>query len=126
VGALWRKEQRGTRPSTRRRSTLAPLRIRNFRLFFAGQLTSSIGNWLTVVAQTFARSAKLSDKIKTLYLDFWELDEFPYVDTGNVDFQTNAPTGFYFPKSAAKPATEAKPAKKKSAMKSNGRKRRAA
>jgi len=31
---------------------LAALRIRNFRLFFAGQLTSSIGNWLTVVAQT--------------------------------------------------------------------------
>jgi MFS family permease len=28
------------------------LRIRNFRLFFAGQLVSAIGNWLTVVAQT--------------------------------------------------------------------------
>jgi MFS family permease len=33
-------------------STFAALRIRNFRLFFAGQLVSSIGNWLTVVAQT--------------------------------------------------------------------------
>ena len=33
-------------------STFAALRIRNFRLFFAGQLVSSIGNWLTGVAQT--------------------------------------------------------------------------
>ena len=35
-----------------RGSTFAALRIRNFRLFFAGQLVSAIGNWLTVVAQT--------------------------------------------------------------------------
>jgi MFS family permease len=33
-------------------SMFAALRIRNFRLFFSGQLVSSIGNWLTVVAQT--------------------------------------------------------------------------
>ncbi len=75
----------------------------------------------TVVAQTFARSAKLSNKIKDMYTEFWELKEFPYKDTGNVDFQTNAPTGFYFPKSPVKPAAEPKPAAKK-----NGKKSRAA
>jgi len=68
-----------------------------------------------VVAQTFARSSKLSNKIKDMYLDFWQLGEFPYVDTGAVDFQTNAPTGFYFPKSAVKPAPEKKNGRKKSA-----------
>ena len=26
--------------------------MRNFRLFFSGQLISQIGNWLTLVAQT--------------------------------------------------------------------------
>ena len=80
------------------------------------------GNVSTVVAQTFARSAKLSSKIKDMYLDFWQLDEFPYADTGNVDFQTNAPTGFYFPKSAVKPT----PAPKATKTKANGRKRKAA
>jgi len=82
------------------------------------------GQVSTVVAQTFARSAKLSNKIKDLYLDFWRLDAFPYADTGNVDFQTNAPTGFYFPKSAVKPVPEKKEAKKTPAK--NGRKRSAA
>jgi hypothetical protein len=72
-----------------------------------------------VVAQTFARSAKLSNKIRDMYLDFWQLDQFPYADTGNVDFQTNAPTGFYFPKSAVKPAARTK-------AKTNGRKKSAA
>jgi acetone carboxylase alpha subunit len=76
------------------------------------------GRVSTVVAQTFARSAKLSNKIKDMYLDFWQLDEFPYTDTGSVDFQANAPTGFYFPKSPVKPASA--PAKK------NGRKKSAA
>src|SRR4051812_50227951 len=28
------------------------MRFRNFRLFFAGQMISQIGNWLTLVAQT--------------------------------------------------------------------------
>jgi MFS family permease len=32
--------------------TFASLRVRNFRLFFGGQLISQIGNWLTLVAQT--------------------------------------------------------------------------
>ena len=31
--------------------TFASLRIRNFRLFFGGQLISQVGNWLTLVAQ---------------------------------------------------------------------------
>ncbi|MGH7804129.1 MAG: hypothetical protein ACREQJ_07255, partial [Candidatus Binatia bacterium] len=57
-----------------------------------------------VVGQTFARSAKLSNKLRDLYLEFWKLEKFPYTDTGSVDFQTAAPTGFYFPKSAVKPA----------------------
>ncbi len=57
----------------------------------------------TVVAQTFARSAKLSEKIVDLYLDFWEIDKFPYTDTGTADFHTEAPSGFYYPKSPQKP-----------------------
>jgi MFS family permease len=32
--------------------TFASLRVRNFRLFFGGQLVSQVGNWLTLVAQT--------------------------------------------------------------------------
>ena len=34
------------------RETFVSLESRNFRLFFAGQLISQIGNWLTLVAQT--------------------------------------------------------------------------
>jgi MFS family permease len=34
------------------RSTFRSLRVRNFRLFFGGQLISQVGNWLTFVAQT--------------------------------------------------------------------------
>lgn len=60
------------------------------------------GKVTPVVAQTFARSVKLSDKLKKLYLDFWKLDEFPYTDTGSADFTTQAPTGFYYPKSSAR------------------------
>ena len=35
-----------------RGSTFASMRIRNFRLFFTGQLISQVGNWLTLIAQT--------------------------------------------------------------------------
>jgi MFS family permease len=34
------------------RETFYSLRVRNFRLFFTGQLISQVGNWLTLVAQT--------------------------------------------------------------------------
>ena len=34
------------------RETFASLRIRNFRLFFGGQLISQVGNWMTLLAQT--------------------------------------------------------------------------
>jgi MFS family permease len=34
-----------------RLSTFESLRVRNFRLFFSGQLISQIGNWLTLIAQ---------------------------------------------------------------------------
>jgi MFS family permease len=34
------------------RDTFRSLRIHNFRLFFAGQLVSQVGNWLSLVAQT--------------------------------------------------------------------------
>src|SRR5258706_10718951 len=33
------------------RDTFRSLRVRNFRLFFTGQLISQVGNWLTLVAQ---------------------------------------------------------------------------
>jgi len=32
--------------------TFRSLRVRNFRLFFVGQLVSQVGNWMTLVAQT--------------------------------------------------------------------------
>lgn len=32
--------------------TFASLRVRNFRLFFGGQLISQVGNWMTLLAQT--------------------------------------------------------------------------
>ncbi|MEY2554797.1 MAG: hypothetical protein QOC57_2657 [Ilumatobacteraceae bacterium] len=35
----------------RRVGTFESLRVRNFRLFFGGQLISQIGNWLTLIAQ---------------------------------------------------------------------------
>ena len=35
----------------RRLGTFESLRVRNFRLFFSGQLISQIGNWLTLIAQ---------------------------------------------------------------------------
>ncbi len=56
-----------------------------------------------VAAQTFARSARMSEKIKDMYLDFWQLKKFPYTDTGTADFHTQSPTGFYYPKSPQKP-----------------------
>src|SRR5215472_12770537 len=34
------------------RETFRSLHVRNFRLFFTGQLISQVGNWLTLVAQT--------------------------------------------------------------------------
>jgi len=34
------------------RETFASMRVRNFRLFFGGQLISQVGNWLTLIAQT--------------------------------------------------------------------------
>jgi MFS family permease len=34
------------------RATFQSLHVRNFRLFFAGQLVSQIGNWLTMIAET--------------------------------------------------------------------------
>ncbi|HSD10017.1 MAG TPA: hypothetical protein VLF14_03480, partial [Candidatus Binatia bacterium] len=61
------------------------------------------GDVAPVAAQMFARSAKLSSKIRDLYLEFWKLDEFPYADTGAIDFQTPAPSGFYYAKSPVKP-----------------------
>ncbi len=34
------------------RETFRSMHVRNFRLFFGGQLISQVGNWLTLVAQT--------------------------------------------------------------------------
>ena len=34
------------------RETFRSLHVRNFRLFFSGQLISQVGNWLTLIAQT--------------------------------------------------------------------------
>jgi len=40
------------RLGTMTRETFASMHVRNFRLFFAGQLVSQVGNWLTLIAQT--------------------------------------------------------------------------
>lgn len=63
---------------------------------------ASRGDVGVIVGQTYARSAKLSQKLKNLYMNFWKIDEFPYTDTGEADFTVTAPTGFYFPKSPVK------------------------
>jgi len=41
-----------TRLRTATSDTFRSLHVRNFRLFFTGQLISQVGNWLTLVAQT--------------------------------------------------------------------------
>lgn len=33
-------------------TTFPSLEVRNFRLFFVGQIISQVGNWMTLVAQT--------------------------------------------------------------------------
>jgi acetone carboxylase alpha subunit len=60
----------------------------------------------TIVSQTYARSAKLSEKLKNLYQKFWDIDEFPYSETGEADFTVTTPNSFYFPKSPVKPANK--------------------
>src|SRR5947209_19174454 len=40
-----------TRVRTAAKDTFRSLHVRNFRLFFTGQLISQVGNWLTLVAQ---------------------------------------------------------------------------
>lgn len=47
-------------PAPRNGSVFASLRVRNFRLFFTGQLISQTGSWLTMIAQTLL-VLKLSD-----------------------------------------------------------------
>ena len=39
-------------PRRRHGGTFRSLRVRNFQLFFGGQLISQVGNWLTLIAQT--------------------------------------------------------------------------
>jgi len=41
----------GVDPRGKSGGTFRSLRVRNFRLFFGGQLISQIGNWLTLIAQ---------------------------------------------------------------------------
>jgi MFS family permease len=44
--------ERETAGSSATRATFRSMHIRNFRLFFSGQLVSQVGNWLTLIAQT--------------------------------------------------------------------------
>lgn len=53
-------EPASTGSMTETGGVFASLRSRNFRLFFAGQLVSQIGSWLTMIAQTLL-ILKLSD-----------------------------------------------------------------
>lgn len=55
----------------------------------------------------YARSAKLSDKVKRKYLGFWQLDEFPYEGESEiVDVPTAKHEGFYYPQSPKKEEKE--------------------
>jgi acetone carboxylase, alpha subunit len=56
-----------------------------------------------MVAHMFARSAKLSDAIVGQYKTFWQIDEFPYTETGEPDFTAPSPVGFYYPTSSSRP-----------------------
>ena len=58
-----------------------------------------------LVHHLFARSAKLSDSLVEQYKEFWNLDEFPYTDTGEPDFHEPKPAGFYYPQSSSRPRT---------------------
>ena len=48
----WRRDGGGGAPRRSAAGHLPLMRVRNFRLFFGGQLISQVGNWLTLVAQT--------------------------------------------------------------------------
>jgi acetone carboxylase alpha subunit len=58
-----------------------------------------------MVHHMFARSAALSDSLVTQYKDFWQIDEFPYTDTGQPSFHEPAPAGFYYPQSSGRSRT---------------------
>jgi len=56
-----------------------------------------------MVRHMFARSAALSDSLVTQYKEFWQVDAFPYTDTGQPSFHEPAPAGFYYPQSGSRP-----------------------
>ena len=62
------------------------------------------GDVSDLVAHMYARSAKLSDSIVNQYKAFWQIDEFPYTETGEPTFTAPAPTDFWFPRSSSRPA----------------------
>ncbi len=58
-----------------------------------------------MVGHMFARSAALSDSLVSQYKEFWQVDEFPYTDTGQPSFHEPAPAGFYYPRSSGRSRT---------------------
>jgi acetone carboxylase alpha subunit len=64
---------------------------------------AAAGDVTSMVAHMFARSAKLSDAIVGQYKTFWQIDEFPYTETGEPDFTAPSPVGFYYPTSSSRP-----------------------
>jgi len=64
---------------------------------------AAAGTVSPMVAHMYARSAKLSAALVEQYKEFWQLDEFPYTETGEPDFTAPPPTGFYYPTSSSRP-----------------------
>lgn len=64
---------------------------------------AAAGDVSPMVTHMYARSAKLSDALVNQYKEFWQIEEFPYSDTGEPDFAAPPPSGFYYPTSSSRP-----------------------
>jgi acetone carboxylase alpha subunit len=67
------------------------------------QARARTGDVSELVQHMYARSAKLSDALVEQYKAFWQIDEFPYTETGEPAFTAPAPVGFYYPTSSSRP-----------------------
>jgi acetone carboxylase alpha subunit len=56
-----------------------------------------------LVGRMYARSARMSAALKDRYLKFWQIEAFPYTDTGLPALRYAGPTGFIPPQSKSRP-----------------------
>jgi acetone carboxylase alpha subunit len=69
------------------------------------RVRAAAGEVSGMVHHMFARSAKLSDALVAQYKTFWQVEEFPYTETGEPDFAAPAPVGFVYPQSSSRPSS---------------------